>query len=41
MEAFIGIMTAAFSSCRPGGGSGTTNLPIIHLALHEARAPWQ
>jgi hypothetical protein len=40
VEAFIGIMTAAFSSCRPGG-SGTTNLPIIHLALHEARAPWQ
>ncbi len=38
MEVFIGIVTAALGSRRPGGGSGTTNLPIVHLALREARA---
>lgn len=38
VEVFIGIVTAALGSRRPGGGSGTTNLPIVHLALREARA---
>lgn len=38
VEVFIGITMAALDSCRRGEGSGTTNFPIAHLALHEARA---
>lgn len=39
MEVFIGIVTAALGSRRPGGGSGTTNRSIVHFAPHDgARA---